>query len=262
MEEFRKLVVTQFNTIAVLLREACKPDELLVYINEFMVEAATFKRVEPEEDPDVWVIDANIGSGKTSLVESIKNDPELSAIVEVAHEPVHMWADILPAFYSDPQKYGLALQMTVEYAHTLNQQQALARCRKNGKKILLMERDPRSCLIFCRANGFPPQDLAIIENLSKMMSTKGDYRVPAVSTRILLDLPPKVCYERIKERHRNGEELISLEYLQKLGAEHEKAFNGYIEENARVMIFRLTGEETKEQMHSFVKFFILQQIKQ
>jgi len=212
---------------------------------------------EEEEELIVMVIDANIGAGKSTILTLLQEDEEVSKFVEISHEQVSLWAPILPIFYSDPLRYGTCLQTTVMYGHTQATQNALRRAKEKGKKILVLERDPRSCEMFCRTMGLPDSDQKIISNMARMMTLEGNYIVPKVSTRILLDMPPEICLQRIRERSRDGEALISLDYLQALDREHKNQYDFYRGDTEEVKIFKMYGTETKEENFNLLKNFIL-----
>lgn len=132
-----------------------------------------------------------IGAGKTTLLR------KLGGTVEAVNE----WGPLLTRFYEEPQRWAFALQMQV-----LLTQGEMA----EG----LTERSPHSALhVFAR------QTLSTHEwSLLEAWTHKHGW-VPDVV--VYLRATPSLCLQRIRERGREGEQNITLQYLIDLQAAYE-----------------------------------------
>lgn len=144
-------------------------------------------------------IEANIGSGKTTLMRSIHDKTRIPIFLE----PVDEWSDWLNLFYKDPSRWGFTFNTNV--LMTFNR----------WKQIdcpALYERSPMSCKeVFTelqRDAGFlstPEYDL--FNKLYKQLGWQ-----PNVI--IYLEADPLICMNRMKTRGRVCENEVTLEYLQ------------------------------------------------
>ncbi|XP_071957893.1 thymidine kinase 2, mitochondrial-like isoform X2 [Antedon mediterranea] len=171
------------------------------------------------EKPIVVAVEGNIGSGKTVMLDFFeKNVPE----VEILMEPVHKWRNynghnLLGMMYKDPERWSFTFQSYVQLTMAESHQ------TKQTKPVLMRERS-----IFGAKYCF-------VENLyeCKKMS-KAEYDVltgwfdwiienqkPKIDRIIYLRTTPENCQLRIKERSRNEESSIPIEYLQDLHQLHE-----------------------------------------
>jgi deoxyadenosine/deoxycytidine kinase len=177
-------------------------------------------------------IEGNIGSGKSTLLENLRSYYNDDTHIVFLREPVDEWEKIkdnqgntmLKKFYADQEKYSFAFQMMAYISR-------LKILRDTVKEILLN----------------PTQQYVIITERSlytdkhvfaKMLHDQGN--IESVCYQIYLnwfdeftkDFPinytvyvntdPQVCYNRIHKRAREGEEVISLIYLQDCHKYHEE----------------------------------------
>ena len=77
-------------------------------------------------------INGNIGSGKSTLMDSIKEEFKHFHHIQ---EPVHKWTKLLENFYNDPSKWALPFQIKV-----LTSQ--MSSFHEYENKICMVERDP------------------------------------------------------------------------------------------------------------------------
>lgn len=165
-------------------------------------------------------IEGNIGAGKSAVVDGLskllmkeRNDTDVNF---VRAEPVEHWMKILPLFYENPEKHAFMFQM--EILKSRIQQIRNLEKEMGGDRLVVLERCPES-----GSEVFVPclfQDGYIAMNereaymewheLTKQLSGN------KLEAMIFLDADPQVCIQRIHRRDRNGEQNVSLEYLQKL----------------------------------------------
>jgi deoxyadenosine/deoxycytidine kinase len=158
----------------------------------------------------VIAIEGNIGSGKSTLLSHLEKTMGLNVI----QEDVESWKNEgwLELFYSDLKRYSGTFQLRTQISHIENK-------RKFRKDLLnIIERSPISNkYIFgemLKEDGFlHSKEYDII---GKVNDLAGWY--PDLVIVLLCD--PEVCFERIKKRGRDGENIPSLEYLKSLHQKH------------------------------------------
>lgn len=196
----------------------------------------------------LFAVDGNIGSGKSSRVndlkEYLKHDPSFIFL----QEPVDDWktiksedgTTILEKFYGDQDKYAFSFQM-MAYISRL----ALLRktIRENPGCHIVTERS-----IFTDRNVFAKMlyDDKKIEEVNYQIYLKwfdefvNEIKLDGI---IYVHTDPKICYDRIKKRSRTGEESIPLDYLEKCHKYH----NDWIlkkEHDVQIIDGNVDSEET------------------
>lgn len=148
------------------------------------------------------VIDGNIGSGKSNVLTNFSN---------AFLEPIDEWKDWLKLFYKE-EKYAFGFQMKVLKSHLDNK-------KFNG----LFERSPLSCVeIF----GKVLYEDKLINTLEWQLMNEYYYSYGWYPDIIYyLQCSPEICYNRIKNRNRNSEDSISLEYITKIHNKYEEIYN-------------------------------------
>jgi deoxyguanosine kinase len=167
-------------------------------------------------------IEGNIGSGKSSVIKELKKKYKQFYYLE---EPVDSWTSvkddngktILDLFYGDNTRWAYTFQ---NLAYITRVKQILA--IKDKYEYIVMERS-----IFTDRNVFAK----IMEqdgHINKI--EKGLYdqwfeflnKDVKVDGYIYIKADPKTSLERIRKRNRQGEENITLEYLEKLHKAHNE----------------------------------------
>jgi deoxyadenosine/deoxycytidine kinase len=182
-------------------------------------------------------IEGNIGSGKSTLVNSLKNEVktishngEVYPIIYI-DEPVKVWngirdkdgKGIIEKYYEDQQRYAFQFQMMAYITRLTDLRKAAA--MYNGKCVLITERSIETDRqVFAKML----YEQSIMDNISYniylkwfdelSMSLKVEHTV-YVKTR------PETAMERILKRQRPGE-TMSLDYLYKCNEMHERWLGG------------------------------------
>jgi deoxyadenosine/deoxycytidine kinase len=170
--------------------------------------------------PRICAIEGNIGAGKTTIYEKLKQHfiSESSKRVVFMPEPVDIWETIrdasgktiLEKFYADP-KYAFPFQIMAYSTR-------LAMLRK------IIRENPECELILCE------RSLEADHNIfAKMLFESGkiedvEYQIYellfqdtaaefALNGAVYIDSSPEVCFQRIAKRARTGESAIPLDYL-------------------------------------------------
>jgi deoxyadenosine/deoxycytidine kinase len=160
-------------------------------------------------------IEANIGCGKTTLLNTInKNHPKLPIFLE----PVDTdWKEGLDMFYKDNERWGFAFNLTVlKTYHGFY-------TKDNNTPLSLYERSPLSCYhVFSKlqfeAGRMTDYEHNLFDYIYKSMSWTPDVV-------IYIQTPPEVCFERMNNRGRECESGVPLEYLQSVHNKYEQLVN-------------------------------------
>jgi len=178
--------------------------------------------------PKIFFIEANISAGKSTLVEKLRKIP--NAIVST--EPLELWLDmvdengvnILNNFYADTDKYSYVFQ---GFTFLTRIEKIKAIPRNEDIKYVFVERSIFSDKNVFAQNCYNSGLLNLIEwkiynrwfKMANEMLGIDDYNF------IYLQCPPEECLRRLKERNREEEVKVSLEYLRQLEYRHEEWFS-------------------------------------
>jgi len=177
----------------------------------------------------LFTIEGNIGSGKSTFIQLLKNNLKHVNGIPVVYvpEPVDEWESIqsldgknmIELFYQDQPKYAFSFQM-MAYITRLNILQK--EIKKYPDCILISERSL----------------LADYHVFAKMLYEEGhisheNYQIYKrwfysfldnihITGIIYLAITPDICFDRCCKRSRKGENSISLEYLTRCWGMHER----------------------------------------
>ena len=166
----------------------------------------------------LFSIEGNIGAGKSTVLELIR---EMAPTLVTCPEPLDEWAEIktesgdtiLEAFYKDQKTHAFTFQTAVllsKYKQLLEYRQLFPNAKIVQERSFLGDFDTFvRTLDHC--GHFNRLQLQVYINLFKHF--KAQTPVPVF---FLIDTPPSICYERIQQRARPGEQAITLQYLQSL----------------------------------------------
>ena len=173
-------------------------------------------------------IEGNIGSGKSTFLEHLKQHYKDNDNIVFLREPVDEWEKIkdcngntmLQKFYADQQTYAFAFQMMAYISRLAILREAI---KKNKDKdiIIITERS-----LYTDKYVFAKMlyDQGKIEEASYQIykhwfdEFAKDFPIGNV---IYVNAEPQKCYERIHKRARLGEEIIPLAYLEDCHKYHE-----------------------------------------
>lgn len=174
-------------------------------------------------------IEGNIGSGKSTIIEYLKNNINDKNIIFLP-EPVDEWEKIkdnnnntvLQNFYADQKKYSFAFQM-MAYISRLN----LLRntIKKNPNKIIITERSLfTDKYVFAQmlydANNMNEIEYQIYNNWFESFLD-----LAPISKMIYLKTDPKISFQRIGIRNREGENNIPIEYIENCHLYHNNMYD-------------------------------------
>lgn len=178
-------------------------------------------------NPIILSIEGNIGAGKTTIIEKLKEYMGNIHGVLFLKEPLDIWEgikdsvtgeNILQKFYGDPAKYAFSFQV-MAYASRLSMiREAIER---HQPAVIICERSLEADKnIFAQMlhdeGTIDDVNFQIYNMFYKEFSEK--YQLDGV---IYIDADADVCHRRVGTRCREGESGISLEYLQKCKDYHD-----------------------------------------
>ncbi|XP_023281648.1 thymidine kinase 2, mitochondrial isoform X3 [Seriola lalandi dorsalis] len=173
-----------------------------------------------EEKKPVICVEGNIASGKTTCLEYFSK----TSNIEVLTEPVSKWRNIrghnpLGLMYQDPERWGITLQTYVQLTMLERHLSSIV----NSAPVRMMERSIFSAkYIFVenlfRSGKMPEVDYAVLSEWFDWITANISIPVDLI---VYLQTSPQTCHERLKQRCREEEKVIPLEYLESLHQLHE-----------------------------------------
>lgn len=193
-----------------------------------------------------FIIEGNIGTGKTTLLNALSKEPN----TEVFYEPLDVWESIqdgegkslLECFYNDPKRYSYLFQSIV-FKTRLKYLDVPQRA-----DIRYMERSILTDYYVFMKTLF---DLELISDIERECYEQWyhwlkerHFTIPTAIIYIRTD--PTICYDRIMKRNRSAEINISMDYLERIHNKHEEWLNEW--EACPVYVIDNPGEGTIEEL--------------
>ena len=168
------------------------------------------------------LLEGNIGAGKTTVGGSIT----ASGVFNFIEEPTEMWregfaSNMLELFYQDAKRWGFTFQMCALLTRARTWREIT---QHSDHRPIILERS-----VFCdrfvfAENGYRTGLFSLAEY--QLYCGMWDFMVAnghaAPGLILYLRTPAEVCLQRIQERSRSEESLISLEYLLQLERLHDE----------------------------------------
>ena len=181
----------------------------------------------------------NIGSGKSTIVSNLN---QYQNVYHVVQEPISEMNDLLVKYYNDLSKWAFHLQCKVLLLYN--------KMKNNFSKerSYIVERSPiESKYIFAQAL-FESGELTKIEyQLYEEIYESLAWNPDMI---IYVQVSPEVCFERIKQRSRECESNISLEYITSL----HNLYESFFEKHKHVMnIFKIDGNQHENVVYNQCK---------
>ncbi|XP_071767546.1 thymidine kinase 2, mitochondrial isoform X2 [Centroberyx gerrardi] len=168
-----------------------------------------------EEKKAVICIEGNIASGKTTCLEYFSK----TSNIEVLTEPVSKWRNVrghnpLGLMYQDPMRWGITLQTYIQLTMLDRHLSTIV----GAAPVRMMERSIFSAkYIFVenlfRSGKMPEVDHAVLTEWFDWITANISIPVDLI---VYLQTSPQTCYERLKQRCREEEKVIPLEYLESI----------------------------------------------
>lgn len=175
--------------------------------------------------PKIYSIEGNIGSGKSTIINILKQHFKKYKNVVFLLEPVDEWnkirnendKTILECYYEDKAKYAFSFQM-MAYITRINQ---LKKAIDNGYEYIITERS-----ISTDKNVFTKMlyDNKDIDSINYQIYNRWfdelTENIPNIKY-IYIKTDPEIAEARVRMRSRKGENNITLEFLEKCNNYHE-----------------------------------------
>jgi len=225
-------------------------NKLLSYINNLFVFHYIINRLKRKK---WYIIEGNIGSGKSELLTKINKHLDCEIILE----PVDVWQkvigsnkNILQYFYEDPLRYAYLFQ-TIVFKTRLQSIDT-----RQIKNLRFCERSiwtdkyvfGKSCINSSKMN-------EIEINAYKLWFDWLEKKFNKIPDGIIyLDCLPLKCMERIHTRNRNEETNIKLDYIQELDTYHKEWL--YTWDKTKVLIIDNNIDNDWDNVIQSIKTFI------
>ena len=175
----------------------------------------------------IFSIEGNIGSGKSTLIEFLKNSNENFIYLP---EPVNVWNEIkdsegltiLEKYYKDPDRYAFPFQM-MAYITRLSLVREAIRSAPDNSVIITERSIYTDRAIFAKML----HDSGKIEDICYSIYLRwfDEFSESNLDGIIYVQTSPETCLSRIEKRNRKGEESIPLSYLEDCHRYHEEWIN-------------------------------------
>ena len=193
-----------------------------------------------QNPPIVVSIDGNIGAGKTTLFNELKHKFVNRDKFVFLEEPVSMWQSItddngkslLQLFYEDSDSWSFSLQIAAFISRLSLFKEAI---EKNPGAIIISERSLNTDRHIFAKMLHEEGKIRMIDYqiyLKWFDTFAKDFPVKKI---IYVRTNPEICYSRIKQRAREGEDIIPIDYLKKCNAYHEETINLFKRENVTII---------------------------
>lgn len=190
-------------------------------------------------------IEGNIGSGKTtlwnSLMEHFKNDRRIVFV----REPVDEWEKVvdeegnsmITKFYGDQSKYAFSFQIMACATRFAVLRDAILENRQ--ATIFITERSMHTDKYVFAKMLYDTGKMELVNYTIYCHLFESFVRHHSISSVIYVNTSPEVCLERVAIRNRVGEANVPLEYLQYCHAYHEEMIEDIA--SGPINILRLDG---------------------
>lgn len=180
-------------------------------------------------------IEGNIGSGKSTLLKYLKQKFSENSKYIFINEPVQVWENIIDEsgeniiqkFYSNPEKYSFPFQMIAYSSRLSSISNAIKQANESQLEhvVIVSERSLETdryvfAEMLYKQGKIEPICYQIYLHVFNQF--KEIYTPDVV---IYIKVFSGICYGRVHERRRIGEEVISLNYLISCGEQHDYFIN-------------------------------------
>jgi deoxyadenosine/deoxycytidine kinase len=173
-------------------------------------------------------IEGNIGSGKSTVINTLKEYYKNNNNVYFLEEPVSEWVEIkdsdgkniIEKFYENQEHYSFSFQMMAYISRLAMLKRAIKHCKEKGIKLIICERSLQTDKnVFCKML----YDSGKIEDINFQIYNKwfSEFitEIPLIYF-VYIKTEPKIAHERVLKRNRKGEN-ISVEYLEMCSKYHD-----------------------------------------
>lgn len=200
-----------------------------VSLNTYSESDSNTKYIDDILRPRLVSLEGNIGAGKTTLIEKLKEKYAEDERFLFVEEPVQMWQQIcdkggknmIQKYYENPIRYAFTFQIMAFQTRLQLLKEAIAYAAENQNvTTIIMERSlDADYHIFAKMLAEEGVMEEVEYEIYLQMSTEAlkEYGVDGI---IWLDTDYEECFRRVEKRGREGEGGIEMRYLRKCGEYH------------------------------------------
>ena len=202
-------------------------------------------------------IEGNIGSGKSTLVENLREFYKDNSNVKFVDEPVKDWNNItdenditiLEKFYADQTKYSFSFQIMAYISRLAILKKTI---EENPTAIIITERFLYTDREVFAKMLFDNKNIELI-NYKIYLKWFDTFALDFPITQVIyVKTSPEICFNRINKRSRTGENNIPLQYLENCHLYHnnmlDKSSNSCFCTNQLVLNGSIDIYENKQQL--------------
>jgi len=195
-------------------------------------------------------LEGNIGAGKSTLLRKLA---QMYPEVVVVPEDIAAWNSytvedkpLLAAYYDEPPKHGFKTQMAI----LLSRHHANQRAAESPDRIFVHERTMIADVHIFGKLGVSQGSLTQTEYDIMRDWAHAVNREPDVT--VFIDVDPKVCFDRMRNRGRSEEDGVSSELLHQLHDMHHQWYNDF-DKLARIVRIQNNDEDAIEEIVAFLR---------
>lgn len=196
---------------------------------------------------DIW---GNIGAGKSTCLSELRKTFKTDRVVFI-DEPVAEWLELkdsrsglslLETYYADPARWAYSFQHCAMLSRVEGLIHELAKYDPAEDIVFIMERSPLADKIFAdllhEQGLLTDLEYKLYNRWFRFLTKHFNIKIDLI---LYLDTTPEICLERIAERHRKGEQAVTIEYLHGLHANHERTVE-MIKDSVKVVRISTAGK--------------------
>ena len=213
-------------------------------------------------------IEGNIGSGKSTFLENLRNHYKNDNCVIFLKEPVDDWEKIrdengttmLEKFYSNQEKYSFSFQMMAYISRLRVLHNTIKNIDKKVKNIyIITERSLYTDKMVFAKMLYETGKIEYINYqiyLNWFDTFSEEFPIHKV---VYVKTSPDICYNRILKRSRNGESNIPLQYLESCSEYHDNMLDRSLVDcvcdNQLILNGNIDIFENREQLNIWIDEF-------
>jgi deoxyadenosine/deoxycytidine kinase len=220
--------------------------------------------IENHTFPLLFSVEGNIGAGKSTLIETLKQKYKYRNDILFLQEPVDIWEKIkdkttqqtiLEKFYINPEKYAFSFQIMAFMTRWNILKQAIENASSECKMIVMERSLDADFHIFAKML-YEDEKMNDIEFQIYNMVSKQILESYHIYGIIWINTDVNTCIQHIQQRLREGEDKIDSTYLHKCDNYHKKWLENV--DN----IYRLDIQKDTEQYLTEIETFLFANVLQ